>query len=47
MAVFKFNQTIIESTKDYAAAYKINFAFYERAGSEGINELETYCGIDS
>jgi orotidine-5'-phosphate decarboxylase len=39
-AVFKFNQSIIESTKDYAAAYKINFAFYERAGSEGINELE-------
>ncbi|MDP2365578.1 MAG: orotidine-5'-phosphate decarboxylase [Ignavibacteria bacterium] len=38
--VFKFNQSIIESTKDYAAAYKINFAFYERAGSEGFNELE-------
>jgi orotidine-5'-phosphate decarboxylase len=38
--VFKFNQAIIEATKDYAAAYKINFAFYERNGSEGINELE-------
>ncbi len=38
--VFKFNQAIIEATKEYAAAYKINFAFYERAGSEGINELE-------
>ncbi len=38
--VFKFNQAIIESTKDYAAAYKINFAFYERDGADGINELE-------
>lgn len=39
-AVFKFNQAIIDATKDYAAAYKINFAFYERAGADGINELE-------
>jgi len=38
--VYIFNQAIIEATKDYAAAYKINFAFYERNGSEGINELE-------
>jgi orotidine-5'-phosphate decarboxylase len=38
--VFKFNKTIIESTKDFAAAYKINFAFYERSGADGINELE-------
>jgi orotidine-5'-phosphate decarboxylase len=38
--VFKFNQSIIEATKDYTAAYKINFAFYERAGSRGISELE-------
>jgi orotidine-5'-phosphate decarboxylase len=38
--VFKFNESIIDATKDYAAGYKINFAFYERAGSEGINELE-------
>ena len=39
-AVFKFNQSIIEATKEHAAAYKINFAFYEQAGSEGMNELE-------
>lgn len=39
-AVFKFNKAIIEATKDYAAAYKINFAFYERSGADGINELE-------
>lgn len=38
--VYKFNKAIIDATKDYAAAYKINFAFYERNGSEGINELE-------
>lgn len=38
--VFKFNQSIIEVTKEFAAGYKINFAFYERAGSEGMNELE-------
>jgi len=38
--VFKFNQSIIEATKDYAAAYKINFAFYESAGAKGISELE-------
>lgn len=38
--VFKFNQSIIESTKDFAAAYKINFAFYERLGSKGIEQLE-------
>jgi orotidine-5'-phosphate decarboxylase len=38
--VFKFNQAIIEATKDFAAAYKINFAFYERLGTKGIAELE-------
>lgn len=38
--VFRFNQLIIEATKDYAAAYKINFAFYEREGAKGITELE-------
>lgn len=38
--VFKFNKSIIEATKDFTAAYKINFAFYERAGSKGITELE-------
>ena len=38
--VFKFNQSIIEATKDFAAAYKINFAFYEREGAKSISELE-------
>jgi orotidine-5'-phosphate decarboxylase len=38
--VFKFNQSIIEATREFAAAYKINFAFYEQAGAQGIKELE-------
>lgn len=38
--IFKFNKSIINATKDFAAAYKINFAFYERSGSKGIAELE-------
>jgi orotidine-5'-phosphate decarboxylase len=38
--VFKFNQAIIEATKDFVAAYKINFAFYELLGTRGIAELE-------
>lgn len=39
-AVYKFNSEIIEATRDYAAAYKINFAFYEQNGSKGLSELE-------
>jgi orotidine-5'-phosphate decarboxylase len=39
-SVYSFNKAIIEATKDYAAAYKINFAFYEKEGSKGIEELE-------
>lgn len=38
--IFKFNKEIIEATREYAASYKINFAFYEQAGSKGITELE-------
>ena len=38
--VFKFNKSIIKATQDYAAAYKINFAFYERNGAQGLTELE-------
>jgi len=32
---FRFNQSIIEKTHEYAAAYKINMAFYEARGEEG------------
>ncbi len=28
-AIFEFNKQIIDATKDYCVAYKINTAFYE------------------
>ena len=34
--LYDFNKTIIENTKEFAAAYKINFAFYEQYGSDGV-----------
>lgn len=37
--VLEFNKIIIESTADYAASYKINFAFYERFGARGFDSL--------
>jgi len=38
--LFDFNQTVIEQTKDFAAAYKINFAFYEQYGSDGFGLIK-------
>lgn len=38
--VLCFNRQIIENTYKHAAAYKINFAFYEDSGSEGYNKLK-------
>ncbi len=38
--ILKFNYNIIEATKNYAAAYKINFAFYEAMGSKGYDLIE-------
>lgn len=38
--VLAFNRRIIESTKKFAAAYKINFAFYEASGIEGLKNLK-------
>jgi orotidine-5'-phosphate decarboxylase len=37
--VLNFNKAIIDSTSDYCAAYKINFAFYEKDGEEGLKIL--------
>jgi len=34
-----FNKEIIDSTKDHVCAYKLNMAFYEVLGKEGINIL--------
>lgn len=36
-SILDFNKAIIESTSQYAAAFKINFAFYESIGTEGID----------
>jgi orotidine-5'-phosphate decarboxylase len=38
--VLEFNKQIIEATKDFACAYKINFAFYEVMGKEGWTIIE-------
>ncbi len=38
--VFEFNRQIIEKTAGAAAAYKLNFAFYESQGSEGFDTLK-------
>jgi orotidine-5'-phosphate decarboxylase len=46
--VLKFNKAIIDATSEYCAAYKINFAFYERDGEEGLKILlETISYIPS
>jgi orotidine-5'-phosphate decarboxylase len=37
--ILEFNKAIISATKDHAAAYKINFAFYESEGIEGLISL--------
>lgn len=37
--VFEFNKGIIEKTKAYSAAYKLNFAFYERNNLKGLESL--------
>lgn len=38
--IAEFARIIIDSTKDLAAAYKVNFAFFEIFGSSGINAIE-------
>ena len=37
---FEFNTSIIDSTKDLVCAYKLNMAFYEVLGVEGIQLLQ-------
>jgi len=39
-AVFQFNKAIIDATKDYCTAYKINTAFYESLGLKGWEAME-------
>ncbi len=37
--VFEFNREIIDATSDLVCAYKLNLAFYEALGDEGIDAL--------
>ena len=39
-AIFEFNKQIIDATKDFCVAYKINTAFYEAEGLNGWQALE-------
>lgn len=38
--VFRFNQAIIDATRDLCVAYKINTAFYEALGARGWESME-------
>ena len=38
--VFEFNRRIIDATKEYCVAYKINTAFYEASGAAGWDAME-------
>ncbi len=38
--VFAFNKAIIDATKDYTVAYKINTAFYEAQGLKGWESMQ-------
>jgi orotidine-5'-phosphate decarboxylase len=37
--IFEFNKIIIENTVSCACAYKLNFAFYEKNGTKGIESI--------
>jgi orotidine-5'-phosphate decarboxylase len=39
-AIFEFNKAIIDATKDYCVAYKINTAFYEAMGIKGWEAMQ-------
>jgi orotidine-5'-phosphate decarboxylase len=39
-AVFQFNKAIVDATKDFCVAYKINTAFYEAQGLKGLEAME-------
>ncbi|MBS1913554.1 MAG: orotidine-5'-phosphate decarboxylase [Bacteroidetes bacterium] len=38
--LYEFNARIIDATSDLCCAYKLNLAFYESAGPEGMRSLE-------
>ena len=39
VGVFEFNKAIIDATADLVCAYKLNLAFYEALGGEGLDVL--------
>ncbi len=39
-SIFKFNKIIVDATKDLVCCYKLNSAFYEAEGSDGIKILK-------
>ena len=39
-AIFEFNKLIINATKDFCVAYKINTAFYEALGTKGWEMMD-------
>ncbi len=39
-AIVEFNKAIIDATKDFCVAYKINTAFYEAMGAKGWEAME-------
>ena len=40
LSQFEFNKKIIDQTHEHIAAYKINIAFYEARGDQGLRELK-------
>ncbi|MBC8342767.1 MAG: orotidine-5'-phosphate decarboxylase [Bacteroidetes bacterium] len=38
--IFEFNKAVIDATNEFAVAYKLNLAFYERHGVNGLKSLE-------
>lgn len=40
-SIVRFNQSIIEATRELACAYKLNVAFYEACGVEGLTALRS------
>ena len=40
LSVLDFNKAIIDATADLACTYKLNIAFYEAMGTEGIDTLK-------
>lgn len=38
--IFEFNQAIVDATSDQVCAYKLNLAFYEAQGDDGLDALK-------